>query len=123
MKKEKNFCPIRNILDRFGDKWSIIVLMELESHNSLRYNDLWRMIPDISERMLAITLRKLEADNLIHRKEYLQVPPRVEYSLTPIGLSLIPHIKNLVKWALDNGVIIMESRENYIKDNKNKHLK
>jgi len=93
MKKEKNFCPIRSILDRFGDKWSIIVLMELESHNNLRYNDLWRMIPDISERMLAITLRKLEADNLIHRKEYLQVPPRVEYSLTPIGLSLIPHIK------------------------------
>jgi DNA-binding HxlR family transcriptional regulator len=106
----ENFCPIRNILDRFGNKWSILVLMELEKNNVMRFNELNRNIPDISQKMLTVTLRTLEADALVTRKIYPEVPPRVEYQLTEVGHSLIPHILNLVDWALEHKETIFMSR-------------
>jgi DNA-binding HxlR family transcriptional regulator len=113
MKKIENFCPIRNILDRFGDKWSILVLMELKKNKVVRFNELNRNIPDISQKMLTVTLRTLETDGLVARKVYPEVPPRVEYQLTEVGYSLIPHILNLVDWALEHKDTILMSRKTY----------
>jgi len=82
-------CPIRNILSRLGDKWSLLVLVTLSANGTLRFSDLNRAIGDISQRMLAVTLRSLEADGLVRRKIFPEVPPRVEYSLTASGQGLM----------------------------------
>lgn len=103
-------CPIRNILDRFGDKWSILVILALEEGEVMRFNQLNTAIKDISQKMLTVTLRTLETDGLIKRKIYAEIPPRVEYTLTPVGKSLVPHINNLVYWAHQNMPSVFESR-------------
>lgn len=100
----KNFhpnenCPIRDVLCRLGDKWSMLVLVTLNANGTMRFSDINRSIADISQRMLTVTLRILETDGLINRKVYAEVPPRVEYQLTEMGKSLMPHIHNLVEWA------------------------
>ena len=104
-------CPIRNVLSRIGDKWSMLVLFTLEQHNPMRFGDLRRNIPDISQKMLTSTLRKLEQDGLLSRKVYPEVPPRVEYALTPRGESLMPHLTALIGWAEENFDAILEDRE------------
>lgn len=91
-------CPVRNVLSRFGDKWSLLVLLTLHSNCRLRFSAIHRSISDISHRMLTVTLRTLEADGLIGREVYGEVPPRVEYFLTDKGRSLIPHVEALVDW-------------------------
>jgi DNA-binding HxlR family transcriptional regulator len=109
----KNFhptgtCPIRDVLCRLGDKWSMLVLVTL---NAMRFSDIHKTIDDISQRMLTVTLRTLETDGLVQRKVYAEVPPRVEYCLTETGRSLIPHVEALVGWALDHMTVILEHRE------------
>lgn len=111
----KNFhptdnCPVRNVLCRLGDKWSMLVLITLNANGTMRFNDIHKTIADVSQRMLTVTLRSLEADGLVGRKVYAEVPPRVEYELTERGRSLIPHIEGLVDWALQQMPGIMESR-------------
>ena len=106
-------CPIRNILDRFGDKWSILIILILGDNEKMRFSELNKAITDISQKMLTTTLRTLEADGLIKRKVYPEVPPRVEYSITPLGKSLLPHIKELSKWANENYIAIEESRASF----------
>lgn len=95
-------CPIRNVVARFGDKWSLLVLLVIDGEGVVRFNELGRMIPDISTRVLSTTLKTLEADGLIDRKVYAQVPPKVEYTLTETGKSLIPLIMQLTEWAMNN---------------------
>ena len=107
-------CPIRNVLSRVGDKWSMLVLFTLESNNNQRFKELQRNIPDISQKMLATTLKMLEADGLILRVAFPDIPPRVEYSLTKKGESLLPLINNLISWASDNMDDIIESRRNFL---------
>lgn len=102
MKKFEGFCPIRNILDKLGDKWTILVLLNLNTNGTMRFSELARNIPDISQRMLTITLRTLVQDGLISRKVYPEIPPKVEYTITDIGKTLMPHINGLVEWALAN---------------------
>ena len=111
----KNFhptgnCPVRDVLSRLGDKWSMLVLITLSANGTMRFSDIHKTIADVSQRMLTVTLRTLESDGLIERKVYAEVPPRVEYCLTERGLSLIPHIHGLVDWALQQMSGIMESR-------------
>lgn len=106
-------CPVRNVLDRVGDKWSILVITILGENGTLRFNELNSVIGTISQKMLAVTLKTLEADGLISRKIYPQVPPRVEYTLTPLGESLLPAMSSLVEWALVNMPVIKASREEY----------
>jgi DNA-binding HxlR family transcriptional regulator len=103
-------CPVRNVLCRLGDKWSMLVLITLNANGTMRFNDIHKTIADVSQRMLTVTLRTLEADGLVNRKVYAEVPPRVEYELTERGKSLIPHIEGLVNWALQQMPGIMESR-------------
>jgi len=95
-------CPVRNILDRFGDKWSTLVLLILGESEKLRFNELQKCIGSISQKMLTVTLKKLEEDGLVNRTIYPQVPPKVEYELTNLGHSLLPNIQGLVKWANEN---------------------
>ena len=110
-------CPIRNILSRIGDKWSMLVLYTLETDKAKRFKELQRNIPDISQKMLTATLRMLEADGLVKREAFAEVPPRVEYSLSDKGKTLLPHINALLSWATDNMDDIYESRRHYfIKD-------
>ena len=108
---EAAHCPVRNVIDRIGDKWSVLVLMVLEEGNILRFNEIWGSIQTISQKMLAVTLKTLEADGLVKRTVYPQIPPKVEYQLTERGKSLLPHLHGLVGWAAENMVEIRESRE------------
>lgn len=114
-KKLKDFspadcCPIRDILSRLGDKWSALVLITLNTNGTLRFSDIQRTIGDISQRMLTVTLRSLEADGLISRTIYAEVPPKVEYNLTERGTSLIPYLQSLVVWAEENMEAIISER-------------
>lgn len=111
----KNFhhiggCPIRDVLSRLGEKWSMLILVTLKANGTMRFSDIQKTIGDISQRMLTVTLRSLEADGLIVRKVYAEVPPRVEYSLTDTGCSLMPHIESLVGWALEHIDDILKRR-------------
>lgn len=95
-------CPIRNVISRFSGKWSMLILCVLAENETTRFNEIGKAIPDISPKVLAETLRSLEADGLISRTVYAEVPPRVEYALTQRGHSLMPHIRDLIAWALAN---------------------
>ena len=105
-------CPIRNILSRICDKWSLLVIYTLNKagKETVRFKELQREIPDISQKMLTVTLRTLEADGYVTRTVYPEVPPRVEYALTERTRSLLPHINALIAWALDNMEAIMDDR-------------
>lgn len=106
-------CPIRNILARISDKWSLLVIYTLDrsGKEKLRFKELQREIADISQKMLAATLRTLEEDGYVTRTVYPEVPPRVEYALTPRAKSLLPHINGLIEWAMENMDSIMEDRK------------
>ena len=105
-------CSIRNVLARISGKWSLLVLYTLDRNgmSPMRFNQLRRAIPDISQKVLTTTLRTLETDGLICRKVFAEVPPRVEYSLTERALTLIPLIDSLINWAADNMADIVRDR-------------
>lgn len=107
-------CPVRNVLSRIGDRWSLLVLLALhDKAETMRFSDFCKAIPDVSQKMLTSTLRKLEADDLLSRTIYPEVPPRVEYKLTKRGKTLIPLLNQLVDWSLDNMDAIIRHREKY----------
>ena len=110
-------CPVRNVVARFGNKWALLVILVLSENEPIRYNELGRKIPDISSRVLSNTLRILEADGLVNRRLYQEVPPRVEYSLSETGRSLVPIIIKLTEWAQNNMKTIIEHRSKS-EDNK-----
>lgn len=95
-------CPIRNIVARFTGKWAMLVLCVLAENETTRFNAIGRAIPDISPKVLTETLKSLERDGMIKRKVYAEVPPRVEYSLSELGKSLMPVVAILIEWALEN---------------------
>lgn len=95
-------CPIRNVISRFSGKWQILVLCVLSENGATRFNAIGKAIPDISPKVLSDTLKNLERDNLISRTIYAEIPPKVEYSLTDLGKSLMPVLGNLISWSLEN---------------------
>lgn len=103
-------CPIRNILARISDKWSLLILYTLSHQPIMRYNALRKKIPDISQKMLTNSLRTLEEDGLVTRTVYAEVPPRVEYAITDRTRSLLPHINALTDWAKENMPAILKDR-------------
>lgn len=103
-------CPIRNILARFSDKWSLLILYTLNLKETMRFNSLRREIPDISQKMLTNTLRTLEEDGFVTRTVYAEVPPRVEYCITDRARSLLPHVNSLIGWAKENMDAILKDR-------------
>lgn len=106
-------CPIRNILARIGDKWTLLTIYTLNKtpDRAVRFKELQREIPDISQKMLTVTLRSLEEDGYVTRTIWPEVPPRVEYALTDRAKSLIPHIDALIGWALEHMDAIMNDRK------------
>ncbi len=106
-------CPIRNILSKLCDKWSLLVIYTLNKtgKSAIRFKELQRDIPDISQKMLTVTLRTLEDDGYVTRTVYPEVPPRVEYALTPRTHYLLPHINALIEWAIENKDAIMKDRK------------
>lgn len=105
-------CPIRNILARISDKWSLLAIYTLNKQSrAVRFKELQREIPDISQKMLTVTLRTLEEDGYVTRTIYPEVPPRVEYALTERTKTLLPHINALLGWAKENMDAIIADRK------------
>jgi DNA-binding HxlR family transcriptional regulator len=105
-------CELRDLLDRLADKWSLLVV-ELLGERGRRFSELRREIDGISQRMLTLTLRNLERDGLVLRTVHAVVPPRVDYELTPLGLSLLDAIQPLVEWTRTHRSEIVTSRAKY----------
>lgn len=105
-------CPVRQVLDRIGDKWSTLMLLSL-SERPYRFGELRRLIPDISQRMLTQTLRDLQRNGLILRTVFPTQPPSVEYRLTPLGESLLEPLQALVRWAENHYGRIQSARQHY----------
>jgi len=106
-------CPIRNVIARFGNKWALLTVLIIGEQGVVRFNELSRLIPDVSSRVLSSTLRTLEADGFVARKVYAVVPPKVEYSLTDLGHSLLPLIRQLTEWAQKNMNKVMNHRKQH----------
>ncbi|MFP3710025.1 helix-turn-helix domain-containing protein [Paraburkholderia sp. SIMBA_009] len=102
----------REILDRIGDKWSLYIVATL-ANGPRRFNELKRGIDGISQRMLTLTLRRLERDGLITRTMYPTIPPRVDYELTDMGRTLLKPVMALVNWASENQVAIAEAHKRF----------
>ena len=111
-------CPIRNVLTRIGGKWTLAVLYTLGgSETPLRFKEIEKANPDCSQKMLTQTLRGLEADGLVCRTVYPEMPPRVEYALTDRGRSFLPVMRQLIDWAYNNLHDIVTDREKYYGQN------
>jgi len=106
-------CPVRDVLDRISDRWSVLILHELEA-GTLRFGELKARIPDVSQRMLALTLRRLEEDGLVAREAFAVIPPRVDYRLTRLGRSLLGPLNGFVRWAYDNHAAVRKARRAYV---------
>ncbi|WP_440708843.1 winged helix-turn-helix transcriptional regulator [Herbiconiux sp. YIM B11900] len=111
-KAEHPDCGIRDVLDRVGDKWSVLVVVELAS-GTRRFRELQRAIDGISQRMLTLTLRRLERDGLVERTVYPTVPPQVSYALTESGRSLTHLVKALADWSIEHRPVIAAARQDY----------
>ena len=105
-------CPVRDVLSRFGDKWSTLVIVTL-GERSHRFGELRRVLPDISQRMLTQTLRDLQREGLVSRHVFPTQPPSVEYSLTGLGLSLLSPLAALIEWAATRHPEIRQARANF----------
>jgi DNA-binding HxlR family transcriptional regulator len=106
-------CPSRDLLDRIGDKWTVLVLGELGKHGACRFTELRKRLSGVSEKMLTQTLRALERDGLVDRTVYPAVPVRVEYALTPLGQTLREPLKMLTEWSVRHITEVLAAREEY----------
>jgi DNA-binding HxlR family transcriptional regulator len=106
-------CRAHEMLTRVGDKWSVHVIHVLSAEGTLRFGELLRRVPGISQRMLTVTLRGLERDGLVHRTMYPEVPPRVEYAVTPLGATLREIMRSLVVWSSAHLVEVDAARARY----------
>jgi DNA-binding HxlR family transcriptional regulator len=102
MKNKKYNCPVEATLGVIGGKWKVLILYYLKEEKIMRFGKLKRLIPEITQKMLTQQLRELEADGLITRKVYAQVPPKVEYSFTKYGESLEPILKLMFEWGTEH---------------------
>ena len=109
-------CPTRQILDRIADKWTTLLIGMLAQHETLRFNELKRMVGGISQKMLTQTLRDMERDGLVKRTMYPEIPPRVEYELTPLGKTLCGPIAALTQWAHDHIDEVKSAQESFDKN-------
>ena len=103
-KAEYLACPIRQVISRFGDKWSMLVLFLLNRHELgiMRFNEIRSFMSDCSPKMLSQTLKNLEQSHLVNRQVFPEVPPRVEYSLTDMGKGLMPALTALIEWGKEH---------------------
>ncbi|QDW27891.1 winged helix-turn-helix transcriptional regulator [Pedobacter sp. KBS0701] len=112
---DRNNCPVKDVLNRVGDKWSMLTVIMLSDLGMLRFNELHQLIVGISQKMLTVTLKMPGADGLLTRKMYAQIPPKVEYALAWLGENLVTPLMHLYDWANANMPEIKASRERYEK--------
>ncbi|MCM1109295.1 MAG: helix-turn-helix transcriptional regulator [Clostridium sp.] len=114
MAKKLNYeyCKAAPMLEWLGNKWAMVVLVKISESEPARFNELYRNIPSVSEKVLSQVLKQLSTDGIIVRQLYPDVPPRVEYSITDLGKTLLPHVEALIKWGQDNFEQIMINRHN-----------
>ena len=110
-KVEYDYSSASPILEWLGDKWALVVWLKLHENGVIRFNELYKTIPSISEKMLSTVLRSLVTDGLVGRKIYPSVPPKVEYYVSEFGETLIPHLERLKQWGQENFETIMENRQ------------
>ena len=117
-------CEFREMLDRVGDKWSLLVIAMLEQRPTqrARFSELKRVIPGISQRMLTATLRSLERDGLLIREVFPEVPPRVEYELTALGKRFMEPVRGLVAWLQTNWSTIRIARDAFDRRSRNRKV-
>ena len=111
-KLDYEYCKAAPMLEWLGNKWALVVLVKISENEPVRFNELYRNIPSVSEKVLSQVLKQLTTDGIIKRQLYPNVPPRVEYSLTDLGKTLLPHVEALIKWGQDNFEQIMTNRHN-----------
>ncbi|MET8627019.1 helix-turn-helix domain-containing protein [Kitasatospora sp. NPDC004669] len=115
-------CGIRDLLNRLGDKWSVLAVVEL-AQGVRRFRELQRALAGISQRMLTLTVRRLERDGLVSRTVHPTVPPQVEYELTPLGHSLTHLVRAMVDWSYDHHGAIVDSRRAWDEANPGSELR
>ncbi|WP_300506786.1 helix-turn-helix domain-containing protein [uncultured Duncaniella sp.] len=113
-KLDYEYCKAAPMLEWLGNKWALVVLVKISEGEPMRFNELYRNIPSVSEKVLSQVLKQLTTDGIIDRQLYPDVPPRVEYSITDLGKTLLPHVKALMKWGQDNFEQIMINRNDKI---------
>ncbi len=102
-------CPILSTIAMISDKWKVIIIYKLKG-GTLRFNELMRALQGVTQKVLTSQLRQLEEDGLVSRKIYAEVPPRVEYSLTPLGETLIPVLEKLEEWAKEHSDELLNAK-------------
>ncbi len=110
-KLDYEYCKAAPMLEWLGNKWALVVLVKISENEPVRFNELYRNIPSVSEKVLSQVLKQLTNDGIIERQLYPDVPPHVEYSVTDFGKTLLPHVKALIKWGPDNFEQIMINRQ------------
>ena len=115
---QKKLCPVKDIMASYGDKWTMYTVLLLGQYQKMRFNELRCHINGISQRMLTVTLRSLEADGIVMRTIYSEIPPRVEYELTALGESLFKQLLQLATWAEENVDDILRARKKWGKRGK-----
>lgn len=109
-KLDYGYCKAAPMLEWLGNKWALAVLVKIAENEPVRFNELYRTIPSVSEKVLAQVLKQLTTDGLISRQLFPDVPPKVEYSVTDFGKTLLPHVYALMEWGRENFERIMENR-------------
>ncbi len=102
-------CPILSTIAMISDKWKVIIIYKLKG-GTMRFNELMKALQGVTQKVLTSQLRQLEEDGLVSRKIYAEVPPRVEYSLTPLGQTLIPALEKLEEWAKEHSDELLNAR-------------
>jgi DNA-binding HxlR family transcriptional regulator len=112
----EDICPVSDVLAKFGDKWALFTMLTLGENGTMRFNEIKHSIDSISQRMLTVTLRGLEQNGMVSRTMYPQIPPRVEYQLTPLGNQLLNKILDLSDWVRSNMDDILIARKTFSKE-------
>lgn len=115
-KLDYEYCKAAPMLEWMGNKWSLVVLLKVSENEPVRFNELYRTIPAISEKVLSSVLRQLYTDGIIDRELYPDVPPRVEYSVSEFGKTLLPHVQSLIDWGRENFDTIIKNRERLLNE-------
>ncbi len=110
-KLDYEYCKAAPMLEWLGNKWALVVLLKISENETVRFNEIYRTIPSVSEKVLSQVLKQLTIDGIIQRKLFPDVPPRVEYSVTDLGKTLLPHVEALTKWGQENFEQIMINRQ------------
>lgn len=110
-KLDYRYCKAAPMLEWLGNKWTLVVLVKISEDGPVRFNELYRNIPSVSEKVLSQVLKQLTEDGIIRRELFPDVPPRVEYSLTDLGRTLLPHVEALMDWGRENFDKIMTNRQ------------